>query len=113
VYTIIEGAANSDLAGKLMALHGCRVSCGAQVLAVQQHHATHENDAGELPALERAIARSEAERAAVAGVVANTSAKTTLAQADRVTEAVTEPRTPLCEGCLKKASQQGSFFLMV
>jgi hypothetical protein len=37
VYTIIEGAANSDLAGKLMALHGCRVSCGAQVLAVQQH----------------------------------------------------------------------------
>jgi uncharacterized Zn-binding protein involved in type VI secretion len=66
VYTIIEGATNSPVCGKQMALHGCRVSCGAQVLAVQQHHSTHESDAGELPALERAIARSAAERATVA-----------------------------------------------
>jgi uncharacterized Zn-binding protein involved in type VI secretion len=63
VYTIIEGATNSPVCGKQMALNGCRVSCGAQVLAVQQHHSTHESDAGELPALERAIARSAAERA--------------------------------------------------
>ena len=109
LHTIIEGATNSTLAGKQMTLEGCLVDCGARLVSVQQSRCTHDNDPGGPTALEAAVARSAAERAAAAGA----GAKTTSTWDRLVTPESAEPREPICEGCLKKAAQEGSFFLAI
>ena len=95
LYTIIEGATNSTLAGKQMTLEGCLVDCGARLVSVQQSRSTHDNDPGGATALESAIARSAAERAAAVGA----GAKSTSAKAQAEDES-------FCLECWLKAASQ-------
>jgi uncharacterized Zn-binding protein involved in type VI secretion len=98
-FVILGSGKKTTLDGKEMACEGDLVSDGSYLMAVWQSRATHGMDGGDSAAAAAAYQTAAAYQAAGTGQM---SEKTAM-----------ESRSSICEGCLKKAAQQGSFFLAV
>jgi uncharacterized Zn-binding protein involved in type VI secretion len=103
-HVILGCGKKSTLDGREMACEGDPVSDGSYLISVGQANATHDVDDGSETVKSTAVAK----RASSAPMKSATNA------AGQMSEEITmESRPSICEGCLKKAARQGSFFLAV